>query len=143
MRFDRPATDALSILRDERRRRLLAILRRHEDRMTVRDAAYAVVVRERDAPITEVPSSAVAEVYVSLVHVHLPLLAAADLVEFDPERYLVAPTDRIDEFPPSTARASGADRRDESEGRRRDRDRGRNRNRDRGRDSDSATDALE
>lgn len=91
------ATDAVyRALVDQRRRRVLALLRDHH---TVRlpDLAESVVENETDADIAEIPGEAVRDVYMSLYHTHVPLLEAADLVRYEQDDDVVAWTDRTAE----------------------------------------------
>ncbi|WP_222920138.1 hypothetical protein [Natrinema sp. SYSU A 869] len=57
--------------------------------MTVRDVSNEVVAREYAAPLPDVPSADVKRVYLSLLHVHLPLLADANVINYDPDRGVI------------------------------------------------------
>ncbi|AEH36410.1 hypothetical protein Halxa_1782 [Halopiger xanaduensis SH-6] len=61
--------------------------------MTLRDVSNTVVSRTYGAPLTDVPSDAVTDVYLSLVHVHVPLLEDAGLLEYDPHRERIEAVD--------------------------------------------------
>lgn len=72
-----------------RRRRVLATLADAGGTMTVRDVATEIVTREHDAPLPDVPCDAFRKTYHSLIHVHVPMLADADLIEYDPDRLVI------------------------------------------------------
>nr|WP_226482611.1 hypothetical protein [Natrinema amylolyticum] len=61
--------------------------------MTVRDVSNEVVAREYAAPLPDVPSEDVKRVYLSLLHVHLPMLADANVIDYDPDRGVIEDTD--------------------------------------------------
>ncbi|WIV65646.1 DUF7344 domain-containing protein [Natrialbaceae archaeon AArc-T1-2] len=82
-----------SLLSDRRRRRLLSLL---SDRRAVRiDEAVAwIAACEAETTLEEVPTETKRRVRVSLVHVHLPKLADAGVVDYDPRHGDVVLTDR-------------------------------------------------
>lgn len=88
-----PTDDGLSrqfeLLANPCRRRALVVLATGELPMTLRDLAIEVVTREHDADLPDVPGEALTDVYLSLLHVHVPALVAAGVLAYDPERTLV------------------------------------------------------
>lgn len=82
----------LRALADERRRRILSILRTHRS-VTLADLADDLAATERGEPLPDVPAEEVEQLYAELYHQHVPTLEAADLVRYDQERDLVAVTD--------------------------------------------------
>ncbi|ELY77854.1 MULTISPECIES: hypothetical protein [Natrinema] len=82
---------AFTLLADQRRRLLLAVMRTYGEELTLPDAAEEVAVRETGRKVTNIPAERVREVYLSLYHDHLPRLVDAGLLEYDQERDLVAP----------------------------------------------------
>lgn len=92
-----PSTDTvLDLLRDSRRRTLIAVLCEHDRPLTVTDLRNEIAVREWDAPVTDVPGAEMRHIVASLHHTHVPKLRAAGLVEYDRDRRTVVPTDRLD-----------------------------------------------
>lgn len=77
------------LLDDERRQRLLSCLEDYDDPVALADLADEVAVRERDTSITSIPGEAILQVYMSLYHTHVPMLADADVVEYSQKRDLV------------------------------------------------------
>lgn len=82
-----------ALLADERRRHCLRCLADREDPMGLADLAREVAARERDAPVADVPTASVQRVHVDLYHVHVPKLAAENVVLFDRERNAVSLAD--------------------------------------------------
>lgn len=81
----------LELLSDRRRRIALEILDEHRRRLTINDLTKEIAVRERDEEITDVPPGALTDIHHSLVHVHAPKLADADVVTYDDRRQTVTP----------------------------------------------------
>lgn len=75
------------ILASERRRTLLAVLA--EESKTVNLETVAAAVAEREAASTEVSADTVKGVTVTLHHHHLPMLADAGVIEYDPDSNLI------------------------------------------------------
>ncbi|WP_254523606.1 DUF7344 domain-containing protein [Natrinema caseinilyticum] len=95
-RFERPVSigrgdepddhDAVfKALADDRRRTVLSVLAGQYRPIDTETLARDVAVREADATEREISDRRVDDVYVSLVHVHLPLLTEATLVSYDAE----------------------------------------------------------
>lgn len=78
--------DALfSALADERRRTILTVLADQYQPIATEALARDIAAREDDVTAREVSQERVDEVYTSLVHVHLPALSDAALVDYDVE----------------------------------------------------------
>lgn len=75
-----------TLARHERRRVVLAALAGHDGSAALDDLAVTVAVQERDHAGTDGTD----DVLASLYHVHLPALADAGLVEFDPDERTAA-----------------------------------------------------
>jgi hypothetical protein len=67
------------VLSNARRRRIIRILRTHENAVSVMTLAEALAAREPGEPDPD-------QLVVSLQHVHLPKLDATGVVEYGPER---------------------------------------------------------
>lgn len=85
-----------SLCRDGHRRTVLALLSYERRPLTLGDLTEAVVRHDYPASVGSVPERVVAEVHRSLERTHVPKLAEAGLVEYDPERRLVEPTAALD-----------------------------------------------
>ncbi|RQG89808.1 hypothetical protein EA462_07250 [Natrarchaeobius halalkaliphilus] len=75
-------SDALA---HSRRRSILAVLHRRNGSVSTRSLARAVTADESGFVVYPSSSDDVDDVYVSLVHVHLPILSDADLIAYDPD----------------------------------------------------------
>ncbi|SFK63831.1 hypothetical protein SAMN04487950_0316 [Halogranum rubrum] len=58
--------------------------------LTVADLADEIAVHQHDAPLDDVPPTAVVDIYTELCRTHLPELARASLVAYDEEHELVS-----------------------------------------------------
>jgi len=91
-----PATTVYSLGADDRRRSLIRVLASHDRELTLNDVTKEVVTRQIDGDITDVPGETVIRVAHSLYHNHLPRLADAGVVTFNPGRKLIAPTPKLE-----------------------------------------------
>lgn len=105
MAFD----SVLDLCRDQHRRIVLGVLTAERRSLTLDDLTKAVLKHNHGTPITEVPADVLTEVRLSLYHRHLPKLAAAGLIEFNPEKRLVAPTSSLEQLQPTLATIFDAD----------------------------------
>lgn len=99
----------LELCRDRHRRIVLAILAAEQRRLTVDDLTKTILKYNHQTTVTEVSGEVLEQVRQSLHHVHLPKLAAAGVVEYDPERHLVEPTEQFDQLQPSLSAILDAD----------------------------------
>ncbi len=93
--FDR-SFDALA---NARRRHVLSVLSDHRT-ISLADLADEVAVRERSLPLAEIPAEAVAQLYMTLYHRHVPLLAERGFVDYDQETDMVRRTERVPSLDP-------------------------------------------
>lgn len=91
--------DVFDVLGDARRRRVLSVLSDSQHSMALTELARRVAAGEADAAPLTVSESTVRTVSVALHHVHLPTLARASLVDYDPADGTVARTNRVDAVP--------------------------------------------
>lgn len=96
--LDLDADHAYAVLADSRRRGLLERLRGRSAPTALADLARELATDERDEPFEDVPVEAVTRIYASLYHHHVPKLAEAGLVEYDPDDRTVALADAADAF---------------------------------------------
>jgi len=69
-----------------------------EQRSVALDGITRVVCKyNHQTTVTEASDDVLSEIRISLYHVHLPKLAAAGFIDYDPERQLVEPTGQLDQ----------------------------------------------
>ncbi|WP_224447969.1 DUF7344 domain-containing protein [Haloprofundus salilacus] len=90
----------LDLCRDQHRRIVLAVLAEEHRSLTVNDLSKAILKYNHHAPVTEVSEEVLAEIRLSLYHEHIPKLASKGVIEYDPERQHVVPTERFDQSQP-------------------------------------------
>lgn len=99
MSEDSTAFDSvLDLCQHQHRRIALGTLAEEQRSLTLNDLTKTVLKYNHQTPITEVSEDVLSDVQLSLYHVHLPKLAAAGLIEFDPARQLVEPTEQLDQM---------------------------------------------
>lgn len=87
--IDRSFDVTFDVLSHHHRRYVLACLLEHGAPIALADLAEAVASHERGTAITELSDEAVQEAETALYHSHIPKLAGAGVVEYDPERTTV------------------------------------------------------
>jgi len=65
------------------------------------DLTEAVLKHNHQTPLTEVSEDVLTEIRLSLSHVHIPKLASEGLINYAPERKLVAPIKQLDQIQPT------------------------------------------
>lgn len=83
-----PDSDVFTILSSPRRRHTLEYLRRHDERVALRDLAEAIATVESGE--NPAPRGVRHTVYVSLHQTHLPMLDEAGVLAYDADRKLVS-----------------------------------------------------
>ena len=99
----------LDLCRHQHRRIVLAVLTAERRPLTLNDLTKTVITCNHQTPITEASEDAIAKVRLSLYHRHLPKLASAGLIEFDPEKQLVEPTKQLEQMQPTLSTILDAD----------------------------------
>lgn len=89
---------AFEVLGHSYRRHAVRVLDAHGSELALADLADETAVREFDARLPEIASERVRSVYLSLYHNHVPRLSAADVVEYEQEDDIVAPTESVSEL---------------------------------------------
>ncbi|SFS44361.1 DUF7344 domain-containing protein [Halostagnicola kamekurae] len=110
MNGDSSAFDsALDLCQHQHRRIVLGTLAEEQRSLTVNDLTKVVLKYNHQTPITEASTDVLAEIRLSLYHVHLPKLAADGLITYDSERQLVEPTEQFDQVQPTLSTILDAD----------------------------------
>jgi len=82
-------------LSDQRRRLALNYVREYRT-ISLADLADLIAEAEADENIRHIPGDVIKETYISLYHIHVPLLEDANLVQYDQEDDLVTTADELD-----------------------------------------------
>lgn len=88
--------ELFEVLSHSQRRFVLHYLRSADTPIDVDDLVSEVVAWEVERPVDERSAGDRDAVELSLVHTHLPKMAAAGLVDYDAGRGVLTPTDRTD-----------------------------------------------
>lgn len=99
----------LDLCRDQHRRIVLGTLAEEQRSLTLSDLTKTVLKNNHQTSITEASGDVLAEIRRSLYHVHLPKLASAGLIDYDPERRLVKRTEQFDQVQPTLSTILAAD----------------------------------
>ncbi|WP_312908275.1 DUF7344 domain-containing protein [Natronosalvus caseinilyticus] len=92
--------EILELLSHQRRRAVLDFLLTHDRPLTLNDLRNEVVEEEQNTDITEIPSQQVKQTHISLHHVHIPKLEDKGVVNYDPNRNIVEPTEKLTQLEP-------------------------------------------
>lgn len=84
-----PADGVFEALANRRRRLAVACVDEYGPAVSLLDLAEEVAVREFERPISRVDEREVRRVYLSLRHVHVPMLTESDVLAYEPSRELV------------------------------------------------------
>lgn len=88
------------VLSNRRRRQVIQYLRERDGTATVGELAEHIASEEDDTPIQQLSSSDRKRVYVSLYQNHLPVIADANIVEYDKNRKTVRLGDGAEKLEP-------------------------------------------
>ncbi|AGB31150.1 hypothetical protein C488_01719 [Natrinema pellirubrum DSM 15624] len=99
----------LDLCQHQHRRIVLAILAAEQRSLTLNDLTKTVLKYNHHTPLTEVSEDRLAEIRLSLCHVHLPKLASEGLITHDPDRQLVEPTEQFEQVQPTLTTILDAD----------------------------------
>lgn len=92
------ADDVFDALADERRRFILWCLQTYETPMELIEIAEEIVVLETDTEVANGPDVGLETVHTSLYHVHVPKLADAGIVDYDPDRDVVTLLENVEQY---------------------------------------------
>lgn len=99
----------LDLCKDEHRRIVLAVLAAEQHSLTVNDLRRTILNYNHHMPVTEASEEVLTEIRVPLVHMHIPKLESAGVIEYDAERQLVEPTEQFDQLQPHLSAIIGTD----------------------------------
>jgi len=99
----------LGLCQHQHRRIVLRTLAEEQRELTLTDLTKTVLKYNHQTPITEASEDVITTIRLSLHHNHLPKLASEGLIEYDPERRLVKPTERLDQVQPTLSTILDAD----------------------------------
>ncbi|WP_415381355.1 hypothetical protein [Halosimplex sp. TS25] len=99
----------LDLCQHQHRRIVLGTLAEEQRSLTLNDLTKAVLKYNHQTPVTEASEDVLTEIRLSLYHVHLPKLASRGLIDYDPERELVEPTEQFDQVKPTLSAILDAD----------------------------------
>ena len=85
----------LDICEHKHRRIVLAALADQHQSLSTNDLANAIVEHNHQTPLIEAADETVTQIQTVLRDVHLPKLAEAGFIRYDPERQMVEPTAQI------------------------------------------------
>jgi len=100
----------LDLCRDQHRRIVLAVLADQQRSLTVNDLRNAIIKHNHHTSITDAATELTTRVQIELVHVHIPKLEEAGVIEYDMDRQLVEPTAQFDDLQPHLLTIIDADR---------------------------------
>lgn len=100
---------ALNLCRNQHRRIVLAILAAEHRSLTLNDLTKTVLKYNHQTSITEASEGVLAEIRLSLHHVHLPKMASEELITYDTDRKLVELTEQFEQVQPTVATILDAD----------------------------------
>ncbi|RBI60746.1 hypothetical protein DMJ13_17485 [halophilic archaeon] len=99
----------LGLCQHQHRRIVLALLTEEQRSLTLNDLTKTILKYNHQTAITEASEDVITEIRLSLHHVHLPKLASAGLINYNPERHLVEPTEQLDQVQPTLSPILEAD----------------------------------
>lgn len=104
-----PFEAVLDLCENRHRRVVLAVLAAEQRSLTVNDLRTAILEYNHHEHVTDASEGVLTEIELSLHHAHIPKLEDAGVVEYDSERQLVVPTERLDQLQPQLAAIFDAD----------------------------------
>ncbi|WP_224449311.1 DUF7344 domain-containing protein [Haloprofundus salilacus] len=99
----------LDLCQNQHRRIVLGTLAEEQRSLTLNDLTKIILKYNHHMPITEASGDVLTEIRLSLYHVHLPKLASEGLINYDPEKELVEPTEKLNQVQPTLSTILDAD----------------------------------
>ena len=98
---DTSLDEILELISHHRRRAILDLLLTYDRPVTIDDLRNEVAKKEQDTETTEISSEQVKQVHMSLCHVHIPKLEEKEVVNYDLNRNIVEPTEKLSQLEPT------------------------------------------
>lgn len=92
--------ETFHLLQASRRRDVIAHLLDNDEPIKMGDLAEIVSAKEHDTTVAKLTSTQRQRVYIPLYQEHLPKLDRKGIIEYNQQRGIVRPTDRLDSFRP-------------------------------------------
>jgi hypothetical protein len=93
-----PLDQVFSVLKNERRRRVLELLQDADGTVSLSDLAEEIAAMENDKEVAQITSSERKRVYVGLYQCHLPKMDSMGVVSFNKPRGLIELGENVDVF---------------------------------------------
>lgn len=90
----------LELCSDKYRRIILAALATEQRSLTVNDLSKTIFEYNNQLKVVDASEEIRTETQLSLHHSHIPKLESAGVIEYDPERKLVEPTEQFNQLQP-------------------------------------------
>ncbi|RQG93094.1 hypothetical protein EA462_02505 [Natrarchaeobius halalkaliphilus] len=88
------------LLSHRHRRIVIELLVASDGVLTIRDLRNEIIEKEQGVEITEGDKEQIEQVFISLYHIHIPKLAEEGIVNYDQERTVVEPTEKLSNLVP-------------------------------------------
>lgn len=99
----------LDVCQNEHRRIVLGVLAEEQRSLTLNDLTKTILKYNHQTPLTEASEEVLTKIRLSLYHLHLPKLASEGLIDYDPERELAEPGERLDQVQSTLSTILAAD----------------------------------
>lgn len=99
----------LDLCGNQYRRIVLAVLMDEQRSVTLRDLTTKIFELDHQAAVADACAEVLTEIRAVLHHVHIPKLESVGVVEYDPDRRVVAPTEQFAQLQPTLSEIINSD----------------------------------